>query len=216
MKKRIGCIIIALIIVLSLALPGLAYAGDSEKAYDEGYATGYQDGLAGRDYNAEQGPKTVSSSYWVDYFGGYSEGYGAGQLAKLEKDTKDWDEKFKGMMGDTGYDDSDLQKYLARFDKVKDGPKDGWGYDDWKLWLDYLYEQWMYYASDEEMLDAMLVRQEGLKLYKAWLDSLPLEEQLRIKQHETQKILEEIEIFAEIQRIEDAKAAAAAKAAARL
>ncbi|MCL2814716.1 MAG: copper amine oxidase N-terminal domain-containing protein [Oscillospiraceae bacterium] len=201
MKKKIVFISV-LISVLFLAFSGASvYAAGQTKAYDEGYATGYADGFAGRDYDAEQGPQ-MGSENWFDYFSGYSDGYSDGHIDGLKKNSSARDENVSN------------SEYLARFDKVKSGPKDNWGYDEWKLWLDYLYEQWMYYAPDDQMLDALAVYMEAKQLYETWFESLPAEEYLRIRQEETEKILEEIEILNEIQRIADEKAAAAAKAAA--
>ena len=201
MKKRIFCIAFVLAFVLSLAPPIPVRA---EGSAEEAYAKGYEDGLAGREYD----PELISGAYWFEYFEGHAEG----GLDRLAQSSAEWDEKLKG--GGSGYDDSDYQKYLARHDKVKDGPEDDWGYDEWKLWLDYLYEQYMYHASDDELLEKLEIYAEGRKSYQAWFEGLPVEDQFDIKQNETQEILDEIEIFAEIQRIADARAAAAASAAA--
>ena len=201
MKRRIVFVVVFLVMALSLALPVLVSADNSDAAYNKGYAAGYADGLANREYDSDKGSDSFGSAYVSDYLYGYSTGYPEGNLVYLEKRSKGFD--------DTGYAD-----FLSRYASVKDGPKSNWGYDDWKKWLKFLHEKWLYYTSNDDLTAGLEAYNEGLRRYQAWLNTLPLEQQLEIKRRETQDILDEIEIYAEIQRIEDAKAKAAAQQSA--
>ena len=217
MKKRLANIAAVLVVfVFALSFSSIpAFADKSDDAQKAGYDAGYGDGLANRGYDSDKGSDAFGDDYIYDYVYGYSLGHAAGYQDFLNKrgedDKKKEEEKKENAKKD---EDPKITEFNARHDKVKDGPKDDWTYDDWTLWIDYLYEQYMYYASDAELLDRLDEYTAGMELFSEWLETLPLEEQLNIKYDRTQAILEEFEILAEIQRLADEKNAAAAKQAA--
>jgi hypothetical protein len=90
-----------------------------------------------------------------------------------------------------------------------------WSYDQWKT---YLNKWWDYYldasdnASYEEFVKIKAGYNEAQDAYDAWLESLSIEEQLGIRQKESDALDAEFATYAEIARKEAEKEAAAKKA----